>query len=107
MRKLILQTIPSLPEFDDFNGWEDALALPGDPDVNPDDDDVLMPLEEWPGLSCDGKKALYDDYRADRGREKDAIRGLASRLCFRKLGCARRERVHPNGSPRSNNQTKR
>jgi len=104
VRKLILQTTPLLPEFDDFNEWEQALALPGDPDVNPDDydsddDNVLMPHEEWSSLSYDGKKALYDDYRADRRREKDAIRALVSRLCFCKLGCARREQVHPNNEP--------
>ncbi|KAF2184517.1 hypothetical protein K469DRAFT_750754 [Zopfia rhizophila CBS 207.26] len=101
VRKLVLRMTPLLQEFGGFDTWERSIALPGDPDVDPsevmdyDGDDSLMSYEEWSGLSDDKKMALYNDYEADRKKEKDLVQSLTSYLCFRKLGCVRGERVHP------------
>jgi hypothetical protein len=101
VRKLVLQTTPLLRKFDSPNTWERGIALPGDPDVgsdavvNCDEDDCLMSYEEWSGLSDDQKIALYEEYEVDRRKERNKVRDLTGHLYFRKFGCARRERVHP------------
>ena len=55
----------------DFEAWEQSVSLPGDrqreDDLYPSDNDqVLMPYEEWSRLSDGEKEALfkaYEEYR--------------------------------------------
>lgn len=53
----------------------------------------FMSHEDWLGLSDDKKKALYDDYEADRREEIKQPWSLTNDLCFRKMGGVRKELI--------------
>jgi hypothetical protein len=65
--------------FCNYDAWEQSVSLPGDPqredDVYPSDNDqAMMPYEEWARLSDEEKQALFQAYEEYRVAIEDEFR---------------------------------
>lgn len=58
-----------------------------------------MSLREWSDMLDSEKEALYREYEIDRKNELSEIRGTTNHFSFRRLGCSRYTRVHPERIP--------
>lgn len=111
VQHFVLRRTRGLREFSNFNEWKESIILPGksfldfdeeiDEDIGDDysTDGSLMSLREWSDMLDSEKKALYREYEIDRKNELSEIRGTTNHFSFRRLGCSRYARVHPERIP--------
>jgi hypothetical protein len=79
VRRLDAREVLLPHHFCGYDTWEQSVSLPGDPqrenDVYPsDNDEVLMPYEQWSRLSDGEKEALFCAYEEYRVAMEDEFR---------------------------------